>query len=151
MNNYLRKLVEGQHLTEEEMYKAGLLLLSENILESEIAAFLVLLKAKGETAEEIYGLVRALREKALPFSNHIQGAMDNWDGGDGAQTFNISTTSAFVLAGAGVKVAKHGNRAVSSKTGSADLLEELGVNISSTPNEIDYLLEHVGIAFYLHQ
>ncbi|MBS7726530.1 anthranilate phosphoribosyltransferase, partial [Vibrio cholerae] len=68
-------------------------------------------------------------------------------GGDGAQTFNISTTSAFVLAGAGVKVAKHGNRAVSSKTGSADLLEELGVNISSTPNEIDYLLEHVGIAF----
>lgn len=77
MNNYLRKLVEGQHLTEEEMYKAGLLLLNENILESEIAAFLVLLKAKGETAEEIYGLVRALREKALPFSNHIQGAMDN--------------------------------------------------------------------------
>ena len=68
-----------------------------------------------------------------------------------ARTFNISTTSAFVLAGAGVKVAKHGNRAVSSKTGSADLLEELGVNISSTPNEIDYLLEHVGIAFYLHQ
>ena len=67
MNNYLRKLVEGQHLTEEEMYKAGLLLLSENILESEIAAFLVLLKAKGETAEEIYGLVRALREKALRF------------------------------------------------------------------------------------
>ena len=148
MNNYLRKLVEGQHLTEEEMYKAGLLLLSENILESEIAAFLVLLKAKGETAEEIYGLVRALREKALPFSNHIQGAMDNCGtGGDGAQTFNISTTSAFVLAGAGVKVAKHGNRAVSSKTGSADLLEELGVNISSTPSEIDYLLEHVGIAF----
>ena len=74
--------------------------------------------------------------------------MDNCGtGGDGAQTFNISTTSAFVLAGAGVKVAKHGNRAVSSKTGSADLLEELGVNISSTPNEIDYLLEHVGIAF----
>nr|WP_242431109.1 hypothetical protein [Bacillus cereus] len=71
------------------------------------------------------------------------------DGGDGAQTFNISTTSAFVLAGAGVKVAKHGNRAVSSKTGSADLLEELGVNISSTPNEIDYLLEHVGIAFFI--
>ena len=148
MNSYLRKLVEGQHLTEEEMYEAGLLLLSDNILESEVAAFLVLLKAKGETAEEIYGLVRALREKALPFSNHIKGAMDNCGtGGDGAQTFNISTTSAFVLAGAGVKVAKHGNRAVSSKTGSADLLEELGVNISCTPGEIDYLLENVGIAF----
>ncbi|OJE49109.1 anthranilate phosphoribosyltransferase [Bacillus proteolyticus] len=148
MNSYLRKLVEGQHLTEEEMYEAGLLLLSDNILESEVAAFLVLLKAKGETAEEIFGLVRALREKALPFSNHIKGAMDNCGtGGDGAQTFNISTTSAFVLAGAGVKVAKHGNRAVSSKTGSADLLEELGVNISCTPGEIDYLLENVGIAF----
>lgn len=65
MNNYLRKLVEGQHLTEEEMYKAGLLLLNENILESEIAAFLVLLKAKGETAEEIYGLVRGSSRKGI--------------------------------------------------------------------------------------
>ncbi|WP_144561714.1 anthranilate phosphoribosyltransferase [Bacillus mycoides] len=148
MNSYLRKLVDGQHLTEQEMYEAGLALLSEDILESEIAAFLALLKAKGETSDEIYGLVRALREKALPFASHIKGAMDNCGtGGDGAQTFNISTTSAFVLAGAGVKVAKHGNRAVSSKTGSADLLEELGVNITCTPREIDYLLEKVGIAF----
>lgn len=148
MNSYLRKLVESQNLTEQEMYEAGLALLSEDILESEIAAFLALLKAKGETADEIYGLVRALQEKALPFASHIKGAMDNCGtGGDGAQTFNISTTSAFVLAGAGVKVAKHGNRAVSSKTGSADLLEELGVNIACTPREIDYLLEKVGIAF----
>ncbi|MGG0277642.1 anthranilate phosphoribosyltransferase [Bacillus rhizoplanae] len=148
MNRYLRKLVERQDLTEHEMYEAGIALLSEDILESEIAAFLAVLKAKGETADEIYGLVRALREKALPFSNHIVGAMDNCGtGGDGAQTFNVSTTSAFVLAGAGVKVAKHGNRAVSSKTGSADLLEELGVNIACTPKQIDYLLEKVGIAF----
>ena len=148
MNGYLRKLVEGQDLTETEMYEAGLMLLREEIVESEIAAFLALLKAKGETADEIYGLVRALRKKALPFSNHIKGAMDNCGtGGDGAQTFNISTTSAFVLAGVGVKVAKHGNRAVSSKTGSADLLEELGVNIACAPREIDYLLEKVGIAF----
>ncbi|PEZ02266.1 anthranilate phosphoribosyltransferase [Bacillus sp. AFS018417] len=148
MNSYLRKLVERQDLTEHEMYEAGIALLSEDILESEIAAFLAVLKAKGETADEIYGLVRALREKALPFSNHIVGAMDNCGtGGDGAQTFNVSTTSAFVLAGAGVKVAKHGNRAVSSKTGSADLLEELGVNIACTPKQIDYLLEKVGIAF----
>lgn len=148
MNRYLRKLVERQNLTEHEMYEAGIALLSDDILESEIAAFLALLKAKGETADEIFGLVRALREKALPFSNHIVGAMDNCGtGGDGAQTFNVSTTSAFVLAGAGVKVAKHGNRAVSSKTGSADLLEELGVNIACSPKQIDYLLEKVGIAF----
>ncbi|WP_242221244.1 anthranilate phosphoribosyltransferase [Bacillus cereus group sp. BfR-BA-01380] len=148
MNGYLRKLVERQDLTEHEMYEAGISLLSEAILESEIAAFLALLKAKGETADEIYGLVRALREKALPFSNHIANAMDNCGtGGDGAQTFNVSTTSAFVLAGAGVKVAKHGNRAVSSKTGSADLLEELGVNIACSTKQIDYLLENVGIAF----
>ncbi|WP_459500791.1 anthranilate phosphoribosyltransferase [Bacillus sp. C1] len=148
MNHYLRKLVDGQNLTEQEMYKAGLVLLHEDTLESEIAAFLVLLKAKKETADEIYGLVRALREKAQPFSSNIKGAMDNCGtGGDGAQTFNISTTSAFVLAGAGVKVAKHGNRAVSSKTGSADLLEELGVKLTCTPKEIDYLLEKVGIAF----
>ncbi|EMA6342252.1 anthranilate phosphoribosyltransferase [Bacillus cytotoxicus] len=148
MNDYLRKLIEGVNLTEQEMYEAGLSLLSEDRLESEIVAFLVLLKAKGETADEIYGFVRALREKALPLTSYIKGVMDNCGtGGDGAGTFNISTTSAFVLAGAGVKVAKHGNRAISSKTGSADLLEELGVNLTCKPKAIDNVLEKVGIAF----
>lgn len=148
MNQYLRKLIERKDLTEQDVYEAGLQMLDGTATESEIAAFLVGLKTKGETAEEIYGLVRALREKAVPFSKTIVGAMDNCGtGGDGAQTFNISTTTAFVLAGAGVKMAKHGNRAVSSKTGSADVLELLGVNISCPPGQIEYLLETVGIAF----
>ncbi|MFX3623185.1 MAG: anthranilate phosphoribosyltransferase [Ectobacillus sp.] len=148
MNRYLRKLIERSHLTEQEVYEAGLQMLAGTVSENEIAAFLVSLKTKGETPEEIYGLVRALREKAVPFSKRIVGAMDNCGtGGDGAQTFNISTTTAFVLAGAGVKVAKHGNRAVSSKTGSADVLELLGVNISCPPERIEHLLETVGIAF----
>jgi anthranilate phosphoribosyltransferase len=148
MNQYLRKLIERKDLTEQEVYEAGLEMLNGTATESEIAAFLVGLKTKGETADEIYGLVRALREKAVPFSKTIVGAMDNCGtGGDGAQTFNISTTTAFVLAGAGVKVAKHGNRAVSSKTGSADVLELLGVNIACPPSRIEQLLETVGIAF----
>lgn len=148
MNEYIRKLIEGNNLTEIESYKAGLRLLEDDVKESEIAAFLTLLKAKGETADEMYGLVRALREKAIPFSKKAIGAMDNCGtGGDRAQTFNVSTTAAFVLAGAGVKVAKHGNRAVSSKTGSADLLEELGVNITCSASHIDGLLEKIGIAF----
>lgn len=148
MNQYIRKLIEGNDLTEIESYNAGLGLLAHDVKESEIAAFLTLLKAKGESAAEMYGLVRALRKKAIPFSKKVVGVMDNCGtGGDGAQTFNISTTAAFVLAGAGVKVAKHGNRAVSSKTGSADLLEELGVNITCSASHIDGLLQQVGIAF----
>lgn len=148
MNLYLRKLIEGKNLTEEEVYEAGLQLVDGDISDSEIAAFLVGLKLKGETSDEIFGLVRALRAKAVPFRKTIAGAMDNCGtGGDGAQTFNISTTTAFVLAGAGVKVAKHGSRAVSSKTGSADVLERLGVNIACPPEEIERLLETVGIAF----
>ncbi|MFD3447374.1 anthranilate phosphoribosyltransferase [Microbacteriaceae bacterium 4G12] len=148
MNLYLRKLMERKSLTEQEIYEAGLEILVGSALESEIIAFLVSLQTKGETADEIYGLVRALREKAVPFSKTIAGAMDNCGtGGDGAQTFNISTTTAFVLAGAGVKVAKHGNRAVSSKTGSADVLEILGVNITCPPNQLEHVLQTVGIAF----
>lgn len=148
MNLYLRKLIEQKELSEQETYEAGIAMLEGEAKDTEIAAFLVGLKSKGETADEIYGLVKALREKALPFSKTISGAMDNCGtGGDGAQTFNISTTAAFVLAGAGVKVAKHGNRAVSSKTGSADVLEKLGVNITCPPSQVKQLLETVGISF----
>ncbi|WP_416828783.1 anthranilate phosphoribosyltransferase [Ectobacillus polymachus] len=148
MNECLRKLIEQTDLSEKDTYEVGLAMLDGIVADTEIAAFLVGLKAKGETADEIYGLVKALREKALPFSKTITGAMDNCGtGGDGAQTFNISTTTAFVLAGAGVKVAKHGNRAVSSKTGSADVLERLGVNITCPPKQVEQLLETVGISF----
>ena len=116
--------------------------------ESEIASFLSFLTMKGETVEEITGLVEVLREKAMPIKSSVSGVIDNCGtGGDGSQSFNISTTSAFVLAGAGVKVAKHGNRSISSKTGSADVLEHLGVALDFQANEIENLLEEFNMAF----
>lgn len=119
MKEYLAKLAERQTLTEEEMSRAAQALFSKDITESEMAAFIIALKSKGETAGEIASLVRVMRKEARSVKTSSLNVMDNCGtGGDGSQSFNISTASAFVLAGAGVKVAKHGNRSISSKTGS---------------------------------
>ncbi|OCA82157.1 anthranilate phosphoribosyltransferase [Bacillus wudalianchiensis] len=148
MKQYLLKLSDHQSLQEREMEAAIEEILQEDATDSEIAAFLVALKAKGETVEEIAALVNVLRQNALGTGKQLSGVMDNCGtGGDGSQSFNISTTSAFVLAGAGVKVAKHGNRSVSSKTGSADVLEHLGISLDYLEGETDELLEENGIAF----
>ncbi|MCP8617980.1 anthranilate phosphoribosyltransferase [Salirhabdus salicampi] len=148
MKTYLNKLSNNENLTKDEMVDASRLLFAEDITDSEIAAFLMTLKTKGETPDEIAGLVEVLRAHALRFNKTFPGVMDNCGtGGDGSQSFNISTTSAFVIAGAGVTVAKHGNRSVSSKTGSADVLETLGVSLDFTVGEVEQLLEDNGIAF----
>ena len=148
MKEYLAKLTEGQNLTEVEMSIAAQALFSEQITDSEIAAFLIALKSKGETAGEIASLVRTMRKEARRIELDSLHVLDNCGtGGDGSQSFNISTTSAFVLAGAGVKVAKHGNRSISSKTGSADVLEQLGVNLDLEPSEMKEQLEENGITF----
>jgi anthranilate synthase/phosphoribosyltransferase len=148
MNVYLRKIMEKEDLTEQESYEASKKLFDEETKESEIAAFLIGLKLKGETLDEVLGLVRVLREKAIHFPTFMEGVLDNCGtGGDKSGSFNISTTSAFVLAGGGVKVAKHGNRSVSSKSGSADVLECLGVNLTCSPEHTEQLLKEVGIAF----
>ncbi|MGE7602256.1 anthranilate phosphoribosyltransferase [Peribacillus sp. NPDC097675] len=148
MKEYLVKLAERQTLTEDEMSRAAQALFSKDTTESEIAAFLIALKAKGETAGEIASLVKAMRKEARSVQPDCLNVMDNCGtGGDGSQSFNISTASAFVLAGAGVKVAKHGNRSISSKTGSADVLEELGVNLFLEPGMMKELLEENGITF----
>ncbi|MFK2825250.1 bifunctional anthranilate synthase component II/anthranilate phosphoribosyltransferase [Bacillus sp. B190/17] len=148
MKKYLMKLSDRQALEETEMKEAIEEILQEDATDSEIAAFLVSLKAKGETVEEIAMLVNVLRQNALGAGKPMSGVMDNCGtGGDGSQSFNISTTSAFVLAGAGVKIAKHGNRSVSSKTGSADVLEHLGISLDYMDGEVDELLEENGIAF----
>ncbi|MGM7635087.1 bifunctional anthranilate synthase component II/anthranilate phosphoribosyltransferase [Bacillus sp. Hm123] len=148
MKNYLLKLADQQALKEEEMMNAIEEILQDEATEGEIAAFLVALKSKGETVDEIASLVNVLRKNSLGTSKRFMNVMDNCGtGGDGSQSFNISTTSAFVLAGAGVKVAKHGNRSVSSKTGSADVLEHLGISLDYLEGETDYLLEENGIAF----
>lgn len=155
MKHYLQMLTSKQSLSHEEMKAVGSALFKEDVSDSEIAGLLIALKSKGESVEEITGLVEALREQALPFTSRIKGVMDNCGtGGDGTHSFNISTTSSFVIAGAGIKVAKHGNRSVSSKTGSADVLEMLGVDLEQPPEAVAELLDEVGLAFlfapYVH-
>jgi anthranilate phosphoribosyltransferase len=148
VKQYLQKLSNGHSLERAEMRKAAQELFSEDTTESQIACFLTLMKMKGESVDEITGLVEVLREKALPVRSKMRGVLDNCGtGGDGSNSFNISTASAFVLAGAGVKVAKHGNRSISSKTGSADVLEKMGVSLDFHSNEINTLLSECNIAF----
>jgi anthranilate phosphoribosyltransferase len=148
MKPYLQKLMAGEDLSFDEMAAAAGMLFSGEATDSEAGALLGLLALKGETADEIAGLVQAIRERSVPLQKITGSVMDNCGtGGDGSHSFNISTASAFVIAGAGVKVAKHGNRSVSSQTGSADVLEYLGVALEYAPEETEELLEENGIAF----
>ncbi|MGE8207606.1 anthranilate phosphoribosyltransferase [Heyndrickxia sp. NPDC080065] len=148
MKPYLEKMIDQKSLSFEEMTSAAGYLFTENVSESEMGAFLAALKVKGETAEEIAGLVQVIRDKSLKIQCNVNHVMDNCGtGGDGSQSFNISTTSAFVIAGAGIKIAKHGNRSVSSRTGSADVLESLGISLDLQPEQISEVLEENGIAF----
>ena len=148
MKQYLEKLAERQNLTAVEMREAAQTLFSEEVIDSEIAAFLMGLKSKGETAEEIASLAKVMRDQAMTVGTKSLNVMDNCGtGGDGSQSFNISTTSAFVLAGAGVKVAKHGSRSISSKTGSADVLEELGIKLYLEREKMEDIFNDLGITF----
>ncbi|WP_409250972.1 anthranilate phosphoribosyltransferase [Bacillus sp. SCS-153A] len=148
MKEFLQKLFEGSSFEKREMKEAVCVLLEEKTSESEVASFLTALKMKGETVKEISGLVELLRERADFGVFPAEDVMDICGtGGDGSQSFNISTTTAFVLAGAGVKIAKHGNRSVSSKTGSSDVLEHLGIALDFNSSEIQEMLEVNGLAF----
>mgnify|MGYP006389822385 FL=1 len=148
MRRFTESVRAGNSLTYHEMREATNAMFSEQIAGVDIANFLTALSIKGETTEEIAALVEVLRENAtqIPVSSSI--VFDNCGtGGDGSQSFNISTTCSFVLAGAGLKVAKHGNRSISSRTGSADVLEELGIALDFQPHEVDELLKSTNIAF----
>ncbi|MCT2538187.1 anthranilate phosphoribosyltransferase [Aquibacillus koreensis] len=148
MKQFLDKITNNESLGMEEMEVAARQMFEEGTSDTEIGAFLTGLKVKGETADEIAGLVNVIREKSMTLPSSIPGVMDNCGtGGDGSQSFNVSTTSAFVIAGAGVTVAKHGNRSISSKTGSADVLEHLGVSLALTPEQTHEALKENGIAF----
>lgn len=146
---YLHRVVEGKHLGEEDAFEAMCLIMEGKALPTQIASFLTALRMKGETPEEITGLARAMRAQALPIRYRgMEKIVDTCGtGGDGKQTFNISTAVAFVAAAAGLKVGKHGNRSVSSLCGSADVLEALGVRIDLSPSKVEACLETVGIAF----
>jgi len=140
-------LVEGRSLSFEEASGSMEEIMSGEATPAQIGAFLAALRVKGETSDEIAGLASAMREKATPV-NITGPAIDIvGTGGDGSGSFNISTAAAFVAAGAGLKVAKHGNRAASSKCGSADILEAIGVKIDLGPDGVAEYIEKVGIGF----
>jgi len=122
-------------------------LLEGGASEAEIAAFLVALKMKGETAAEIAGFARAMRDRMIVVDAGPDVIDTCGTGGDGAGTFNISTVAAIVMAGAGAKVAKHGNRSISGSSGSADVLEALGVRVTLTPDEAARAIREIGIGF----
>ncbi len=144
---HFEKVTSGKVLSEEEAKEAFLCIMQGGVSEIQLAGFLVAMKARGETADEIAGAVSAMRGLMVPVTAP-GGAIDIvGTGGDAKGTFNISTAAAFVLAGAGVPVAKHGNRAVSSKSGSADVLEKLGVNINLPPERLAACFETAGLAF----
>src|SRR5690625_4438324 len=148
MKGYLEKMLNRESLTIEEMKAAATSCFADTTSESELAAFLTALRAKGETPEEIAGLVEVIRAESSQTSNVLTNVMDNCGtGGDGSHSFNSSTTAAFVIAGAGVTVAKHGNRSISSKTGSADVLEHLGISLAFQKGYMEEILQENQIAF----
>jgi anthranilate phosphoribosyltransferase len=137
-----------QSLSRAEAHAVMTEVLTGQCSDAQIAALLVALHMKGETVEEIVGFAEAIRAAAVPLELHTGSVLDaSGTGGDASGTFNISTATAFVVAGAGVRVAKHGNRSVTSKCGSADVMEALGVNIQLPAARIAACLEQVGIAF----
>ena len=144
----LQKLLTKQNLAAEEMREAMRLIMSGNATDAQIAGFLIALRCKGETVDEIAAAVEVMRELAskVPIKgNHIVDTCGT--GGDGANTFNISTTSAFVVAAAGGQVAKHGNRSVSSSCGSADVLEAAGVNLNLSAEQVAQCVHNIGVGF----
>ena len=144
----LKKLIARKDLTEAEAFEAVTGILSGGFTEGQIGGFLAALAAKGETVDEIAAGARAMRAAATRIQSLAPDTLDTvGTGGDGGMTFNISTTVAFVAAGAGAVVAKHGNRASSGKSGSADCLECLGLNLAAAPEVMEQALNEIGITF----
>jgi anthranilate phosphoribosyltransferase len=145
----IQAVVEGQTLSRDEARRAMEIIMNGEASPAQIGSFLMGLRMRGETDEELAGFAEVMRAKAVHVPlGEIGPVVDTCGtGGDGAHTFNISTTAAFVVAGAGVKVAKHGNRAATSRCGSADVLEGLGVKIELAPEQVAESIERVGIGF----
>jgi anthranilate phosphoribosyltransferase len=155
----LKKVVEREDLSAEEAFMTMDEIMSGKATDAQIAAFLTALRLKGETVAEITGFARAMREKVSPVKvrGQVDASISGTDrealvdtcgtGGDASNTFNISTATAFVVAGAGIPVAKHGNRSVSSLCGSADVVEALGVSLELPPEQVGHCIDEVGIGF----
>ena len=145
----IHKVMKKHHLTREEAFAVMDFIMSGKASDAQIGAFLIALRMKGEQPQEIAGFATAMQQKAhsVPVERLDEALDIVGTGGDGKHTFNISTVAAFVAAGVGIPVAKHGNRSVSSKCGSADVLKELGVNIELNAAQMSQCVNEVGIAF----
>ena len=155
----IRKVVDGKDLNREEAFAVMDAIMSGQATDAQIASFLTALRMKGETVEELIGFARVMREKVSPVKtrHRVQTSLSGTDremlvdtcgtGGDATGTFNVSTATAFVVAGAGIPVAKHGNRSVSSLCGSADVVEALGVRLDLPPERVGRCVDEVGIGF----
>jgi len=148
LTSAIEQLLAGRNLAAEQMQTAVSAMMDGLATQVQIAAFLTALRCKGEVVSELVGAARAMRERALPITTNKTDLLDTCGtGGDGLKTFNISTATAFVAAAAGVVVAKHGNRSVTSSSGSADVLEALGVQINLTPEQVGRCIAEIGIGF----
>lgn len=148
MKTLIALVADGKDLTEAEAEAAMSLIMDGQATHAQIAAFLAALRLKGETTEEMVGFASAMRARALAVPHNQPLVVDTCGtGGDGSRTFNVSTCAAFVAAGAGVAVAKHGNRAASSLCGSADVLEALGVHVNLPPEAVARCIDEIGIGF----
>src|SRR3989338_134000 len=151
MNHFsslIEQLLSGSHLTEGNAFSAMQSILQGQVTQVQMAGFLTALRSKKENPYEIIGFVKAMRESMVKITPRVPLVLDTCGtGGDGKGTFNISTAAAFVVAGAGVPVAKHGNRSVSSSCGSADVLEALGIKIDCSKEQAEKCLNEIGISF----
>ncbi|MCP8309899.1 MAG: anthranilate phosphoribosyltransferase [Candidatus Methylarchaceae archaeon HK01M] len=145
----IQNLVEGKDLSYLEAQAIMKELMSGNATDAQIASFLTALRMKGESIEEISAFAKVMRDFCFQIHPNVKGRIVDvvGTGGDQIKSFNISTTSAFVVAGAGITVAKHGNRSFTSKCGSADVLEKLGYNLNTDPNIVEKAIEEIGIGF----
>ena len=144
----IKAVIDRGNLTRDEAEQVMEVMMSGEATPAQIASFITALRMKGETVDEISGFAKVMRDKASRIKPKVVEMIDTCGtGGDQQHTFNISTTVAFVVAGAGVPVAKHGNRSVSSKSGSADVLEALGIKIDLAPAEVEKAIEGIGIGF----
>lgn len=144
----LSRVVEGKNLSREDMAAVMLLVMTGEATDAQIAGLLVALRMKGETTEEIAGAAQVMRQLATPVTVAGDNLVDLvGTGGDGANLFNVSTASSFVVAAAGARVAKHGNRSVSSTSGSSDVLEQLGVSLSLTAEQVGRAIDEIGMGF----
>lgn len=148
MQSAIRAVTEGNNLTAEEMHSVMRLIMTGEATQAQIGGFLIGLRMKGETVDEIAAAAKVMRELATPVSVSGDHLVDTCGtGGDASGAFNISTASAFVVAAAGAKVAKHGNRSISSKSGSADVLEAAGVSLDLNAEQVAQCVEEVGVGF----